>query len=444
MAYTHLTLSGARSRLAESLGDPSLWFWSGPELNRLINEALSTWNSVAQYFKNRTLLQIAAGQTEYDLGTTANYVRGTTYEDVVRGMCDMLQEPVPVGGVWQGTDMFTLDEVLHAVEQAANEFLLKTGATVIVIGQSTGLPSPPDGRLTLADTNIIDVRRFVWTPHDTQIPRQLWRTDEWARTATQYQWMQASGIPEEYSIVGTEPLTLQLMPPPASGGVANMHAVRAVEPANLSTTLAISQDLIWVVKYGALANLLGGDGQVRDPQRAAYCRQRFEEGLEIAKYAYPTVQTAHINGAPVFVEPVQNIDALAPNWFVNDGVPSMVAMSGHNLLCVAPKPNGTYSLAVEGVTNSPVLVDDADYVEIGREFVDAILNYARHLAHFKMGGPELEGSVKWIDTFYKTALERNAHLRASSSFFEKLSTRPYVEIAFRPAAERVKDNAITT
>lgn len=48
-------------------------------------------------------------------------------------------------------------------------------------------------------------------------------------------------------------------------------------------TLIIPDEWAVYVKWGALADLLGADGQANDPQRAAYASMRYDQGVELAK-----------------------------------------------------------------------------------------------------------------------------------------------------------------
>ena len=63
-------------------------------------------------------------------------------------------------------------------------------------------------------------------------------------------------------------------------------------------------DWTWVVKWGALADLLSKESNAKDVVRAEYCKKRYEEGLALLDNA-PLVLAARISGKPVAVDAVQ-------------------------------------------------------------------------------------------------------------------------------------------
>ena len=54
---------------------------------------------------------------------------------------------------------------------------------------------------------------------------------------------------------------------------------------------------------------------------------------------------------------------------------------------------GTGELVADGVANTPVLVEDADTVDLGDETQDILVDYALHCIAFKLGGAERSKSV---------------------------------------------------
>lgn len=74
------------------------------------------------------------------------------------------------------------------------------------------------------------------------------------------------------------------------------------------------------------------------------------------------------------------------------------------------------ALTVDGVAATPVLVEDADFVDLGEEQHDLILDYALHLLSFKLGGPQWEATHPLFLAFLQAAAEENGRLKANQKF----------------------------
>ena len=75
---------------------------------------------------------------------------------------------------------------------------------------------------------------------------------------------------------------------------------------------------------------------------------------------------------------------------------------------------GAAVLAV--VRNAPLPVMDTDPVQVAREDLDAIIDYAQHLAAFKMGGTEFSDTVALYRRFLKQAALYNSKLLEIAEF----------------------------
>ena len=70
------------------------------------------------------------------------------------------------------------------------------------------------------------------------------------------------------------------------------------------------------------------------------------------------------------------------------------------------------TISVDLVRNAPIPANDSAYVQLGREELDAVLDYAQHLAAFKQGGQEFQATMKHYSNFRRLALVRNQRLAA--------------------------------
>lgn len=288
MPYTQPTFAEAKSALASRLNDPDQVHWINEELGLYIIEAARTWNAWTAHWRDRASFTTVQNEAFYDLPTEIPTLRAQTVTnwDVIRSIQYKLMEaPTPSG--WTGTDQFTLDQLINAVQRRRDQFLQETGA-VLTRTEATYTKPPRNGRIAL-DESVLTVRRAAWRPTATQFLRPLIRTDEWGASHYAPAWPASTRPPGSYSVSVTPPLYLQLIP---SGnqltGTLDLLSVSrgtSIQDPLTEVPLGVPNDFAWVVEYGALADLLGGDGLALDPQRAKYCQSRWDQGIEMAKKA---------------------------------------------------------------------------------------------------------------------------------------------------------------
>lgn len=437
MAYGHITLGQLRAQLAERLSDSFNVFWSAPELNLYINEALQTFSAFSAFWRNRGSFNTQSGVTYYDLPAQMPSICGYNVQDItiIPEICYHILEPVPTGlgtsAAWVGTDMFSLDVVTQALQRRRDQFLSDTG--MVVTQLTMPMPSAPIGRVTFPDTTI-DIRRLQsiqsgGTPYNS-LPygigpyggfvnsfSNLWRLTEWQLTTQSQLWSVNPSQPYGYSIISTPPLSVQIGPLPSNVSSLDAIVVNTGLPLNPSTgvLLGIPDDFCWIPKWGAVADLLGMDGQARDVQRAQFCEQRYQIGVELAKQSVLALQ-GQINGVPQIIGSIQGADSLNPNWQGAPGTPTAILTGGRNLVATNPPPDNIYSLTFDVVANATLPVSDGSFIQIGREQLDGIIDYAEHLACFKMGGAEFQMTMRQADNFIKTAAGYNSRISASSLF----------------------------
>ena len=92
-------------------------------------------------------------------------------------------------------------------------------------------------------------------------------------------------------------------------------------------------------------------------------------------------------------------------------------------MAVVPYPDRLYLITLDLVRNIPVPVVDGDFLQIGNEKVNTILNYAQHVASLKMGGAEFQATMPYYQDFLKAAVLDNNRLNASA-FLRKLLDQP--------------------
>jgi len=453
MPYASITFAQARTELANRLGDALKIYWTDAELGLAIREGLRYWNCATLFWKNRFTFQSVSAQAWYDLTQQPTTVIPYTVKDteVISFLLFNVIEPqlLPVTFGYIGTDMFTINGIVGAVRRRRDQFLLETG---MVTSRSliTG-PLPPQARV-LIDESIIDVKRAAWVgvpgttdpnAYGTRLYGKglygrgvfgtsssystLWKTDEWAAESFRYGWANAPASPPSgFSTAVGPPNTLVITPPPQASGQVELITTNVgatLTSASLGTLLGIPDDFTWVVRMGALADLLGREGQSRDMQRAQYCEARWKEGIALAGQ-FTSVVTAYLNGVQCFPQSIHSLDSYRPNWQNESGPCDAVGMMSWNLLALAPPPRVTiFSIMLDMVSNAPVPVNDGDFLQIGREDLDALLDYCQHLCALKEGGDEFMATVPLYQSAVAQAKLRNSKIRQDVPFYSELSDR---------------------
>jgi hypothetical protein len=442
-SYGWITFAQAKQQLADRLDDSNFVHWSDTELGLYIVEALTLWQALTGYWRDRGTFVLTPGQIFYDLPTLlvdsgGNFMLGMAVTDaqVITEMEYQLLEPPTIP--WTGSTQFNLTELTDSLQNTRDNFLSETGA--VVTHSIVAVPPAPIGRFPL-DDHVIDVRRVAWLPTIpgtglSHVP--LWMNDEFGASSITPGWNLSPGDPQSYSIVAPPPLQVQLIPPPLANGVSDCLTVNSGVALNPSVgvPLGIPTNFVWAVKWGTLADLLSQDGEPRDDFRAGYCRQRYDEAIDLAR-AMPVILTSGLNDVDVFPQSVAELDAFRPEWASTSGVPDAVASAGQNLIAIAPPPDagGPYSLRCDVVRNAVVPVNDTDFVQIGREWIDSIVDEAFHISLFKSGGSEFSDTIPLHQSFIKSAAAYNDKLKACSIYLNALQSQSTEEKKSRPHRE---------
>lgn len=398
-------LQTAVQDLAARLQDPLMVHWTQAELTRYLIEALRTYSAYTQSYRNRSTFVGSVGSAFYDFPTVIPALRGYTVtdRDLVTDMEYALMEP-PTPTAWTGTAMFTLGDLTGAIQRRRDQFLRETGA---VVTRAVLVVTPDaNGRFTLP-SNVVTVRRMAWImANGTVIP--LTRDDEWGLTHYRQTWQTpvdpTSQWPTVYSVGVTPPLQVQLGPPPADSGSIEILAIVLGGPIDptVPNLLSVPDDWAWVVKWGALADVLNIQGTAYDPQRAAHAQARWELGIKMATQA-SVLLAGYINSVVTQTYSVSDADSYQRTWETTPGVPTKILTTAQNLLALAPPPNGTstYVVTVDVVANIPVPVNPTDCVNLGIDdsVLDAIYDYAQYLAIFKEGPAQAEQALPLYQRF---------------------------------------------
>lgn len=405
--YTQTTQTQALAALSERLEDLANTYWSLAELRLYLAEAVRTWQAYTGWYRSRITLPVPGGVNWYDIGTYS-----VTDADTIGVLLYHLLETQLAAGAWTGTGQFDLAVIQAALRNRVDRYLSDTGVVSTRIVQDAGTIT--NGRVLLTPS-IIDVRRVSWVAGGSS--RLLWRDSEWGLNAHLRGWLGAPGPPKVYSVAATPPVSLQLAPPPGTSGTLDLVAVKAGPALTLAPSiLGIPDDLAWGVKWGVLADLLSRDGQAKDPARAVYCEQRYREAVELAAL-YPSIAQTIINGVPVFTGSVFDLDAYSSGWEnLAAGVPVAAGLVGRNLLAFAPAPVNGVSVILDLIVDIPVPAADSDYLQVPPDVIAVVLDYAQHLASFKMGGNEFVVTDQQRTNLLYEAAKYNSRLRQTNFY----------------------------
>ncbi len=114
------------------------------------------------------------------------------------------------------------------------------------------------------------------------------------------------------------------------------------------------------------------------------------------------------------------------------GTPTDIAIEGTNLVWLYPVPNDVLSLTFDVVRRTPIPLNDNDLVQIGREQLDMLIDYAEHLALFKVGGAEWMVTQRQADNFLQQSISYNRRISAAARYVITAKDQSQREQSVRP------------
>ena len=431
MSYAFLSYLQARQALAQRLYDTGTLFFTDAELKVYVLEALQTFNALARFYRQEFVFNTRQNVTWYDLGDTVNLPNTL----IPRTLTDLallntieyhLLEPqtatYPL--TWTGSKQFVVTDILNAIQQVRDQLLSETNCTITQSLVNAAFTA----RTTLND-KVMDIRRVAWIPATGfgYTPNLLMPSDIWAQQAFEVgfpQLVQASPI--SYRRGTTPPLSFDVDRIPPVVGNYDLLTINA--DGTLVTTqsmiLPLPNDWAWAVKWGALAQLLNRESAATDPVRGQYAAERYTQAVAVMQ-TIPALLAARINDVPVVVEAISSGDFYAANWQgLAVDTPSSIYYAGLNMIALAPAPSaGPFSLTVNVVRNMVLPSLDTDQLQVGRDDVATILDYAQHIAMFKVGGAEFIATFPLYRNFIRHCAVYNSKLSARSPYREFIEGR---------------------
>lgn len=422
MAYTQVTESQFIAELAASLGDPDLVFWTSDELRRALHESLLAWGALCSYWTTSASFSTVANTALYDLSQELPTLRRRDYAfgNLVTEIQHHLLEPAAAGTAGTGmTPQFSINQITAALVRRRNQFVID--AHLPLTTTTLTPPAPPANSVPLPqDVAVID--RAAWTDTDTVTSWSLSRTDFYAAQAYSPLWSLNPGKPYGYSQAESMPGSLTLVPPPSGAGTIHLIYAQTLELIpNDAVSFAIPDEWAWALKWGALYDLLSTHNPGYDPLRAKYCQERYQNALDIAAMAHSMLRV-RVNGSPVPLATIAEMDCAKPFWATSLGVPSQAA-AAYDLLALYRVPRGAYTISLDLVQAAPLTTGAGDYVQAGREELPYLYDYCRHILSWKMGGAEFISTMPLYDNFLAGAARRNKRLETKVRYLTSLFQR---------------------
>lgn len=438
MPYTHTTFSSAKQRLANELGDPGKVFYKDAELGRYIVEALRWWGLASMYFRESGVIRTVAGQPFYQLEdslfnsaeTSLLQSLTVTDQELINDMNYNLMENQIVSwpGGWVGTEMFSLNEITSILADCRDEFLKLTAC---IADDYTIIANT--GRVDLPSDHIRILRADITPLGSGSLP--IWVVDQ-AQLVTTFREPSIPGMgrPKAYAVSYSPQLTVDLWPEPqvtSTLGIIGVRTGSTLDPVVSATTLIVPDDMSFLLKYRTMADLLSGDGLARSPEMSQYCDMRYQDGLELAAN-YLSLLWQNDGGPRGPISAVAQWDQVRPTWKQTPGTPRSVAQLNWNTIGVRPVPDGEYLITFETIRKAIIPTSDSDFIQVGRETMQAIYDYAQHIALIKCQGQEFASSLQRYESAKATAFEYRQQVASQSYLYQATQLPSLQEKWFRP------------
>lgn len=419
--YQWVTLSEVLTQLQQRLNTDftsTSSLWTQAEAIVYIQQSLRLYNSLT--FQQKANFTYNSPDLWNSLGSLAGSPRLRTLTDdyAIQQMQLMLLEPPSGVGAWTGTNQFSLEDLTQALETRRDEMIQVSNCNQ---GLSAGIATTPNTRRTYLPDDTIDVARVRWIPQIGS-PVTLYRDDIVASEfyeAPLYQL--AHGTPQIYGMSSEPPLAFDVDIPPSQAGTYEavvLQSGAAFHPP-ASTLLGIPDDFVWVLIWGALADLLGRESEATDRQRSEYCLKRYQDGLNLLLKT-PWIMLGSVNGVACTVDSIFATDRYMYDWDSTPATFGPCIVTGGIDFLAAPINSGI-GLTVLGSIPVPVAMDD--FVQISRSDFDILLDFSQSLACFKMAGQEWMQALELEKRAIQACSAENSRLRSFGSFADVLIQR---------------------
>lgn len=397
--YTDKTFAQMKDDVAGRLDDPLFVFFTSPEVGFAINEAIKIFGLLTGYWREQVSFLVSPNLPQAQTLTPTL----TDIELITEILYHMIEVP---NWPYAGTDMFVQSDFLTPLQRRRDQFLAESGLYLSIAAIADTFITTSTFALPEA---ILSIERLAWVTPTPKVRSNLWPTSQYDLNSLT---IDAGPTPPPappfaYALNLQSTLTAEFAPVissvPVGSGIDIIGALAGGSIDGSGLVIGIPNDFCWILKYGHMADLLNSDGQARDENRAKYCQMRYEQGLEIAK-VYKKVFRVRVNGSQFQPLTLNDLDGQLPGWQNQVGTPQFMAYAG-GLLFTTPIPSSLTSITIDRYMDAPVLVNDADILQLDKSYYDAIIDYAVHCSTFKMAGAEFTRTMDLLQDFMSLAGE---------------------------------------
>jgi hypothetical protein len=418
--YTWLPVGTAVQQLAQRLNDPNMNFWVYDELLTYITTSLRQFNSLTWTWRQDFTYNDPVNLWN-SLGSLAGSprLRTITDQEVYAELEFMLLEPSNNTSTWTGTSQFNISVMSQALQRRRDEMIQLSNCNQSLL---TGIPLVPNTIRTELDDQIIDVERVRYIPA-TGIPNTLYRDDTVSQEFYEAPLYQLNpGTPQTFSLSSEPPLSWQVDVPPAQPGTYEAIVLQSGAPFNppTPTLIGIPDDLVWVLIWGALADLLGQESESTDHERAAYCLKRYQDGLQLMLKS-PWIMLGKVNNVAVSLDSIVATDRYDPEFDSNPtGFGPVIVVGGQDFLG-APVGQGI-GLTVLG--NAPIVdAGTGTWLQVSRSDWDCVILLAQARAAWKQGGAEFKAALELEKSALQMCASNNVRLKSMGAFSDVIDQR---------------------
>ena len=418
-------LGNAITEVSVRLGDPNGIFFTREEIYLYLCEAVRVFQALTGFWKEQFIQTLTPPFTQNwfpSNGAGSPRQPTLTDTDLYTLIEYHLLEP-PTGATWTGTNQFSIADLSQSCQRRRNEMLQLAACNMVEIAPNC----IPNANTVPISDSALDVRRVRWVPAAGQgSPVTLQRGDVLSFQRFTANYLQNNTYPMRWDIItgqeapgATDTLLAlvldALVSVPSTVQVLTIAGAPDFSPAG-GNPLLIPDDWAWVLKFGALADILSKEEEGKDVARAEYCRKRYNEGLELM-ITMPWLSQALVNGVAVDTPALASADRFNYEWQSRATAFPGLVIGGIDLFAVSPVPVATTSVAMTVVRNAPIPANTfAAPLFLPRDALEAVMKESQHLALFKMGGQEFAESIKLHQEFITFAKQTNSRLEESGIF----------------------------
>lgn len=444
--YNHTNLEGFRTSIAAALGDEKMVFWPAAEIDLLIEQALLTFGGLSSFWKRELFVDTEANKYLYDLFEDTNDLTdikpSITFGKLVDWLNIDLIENLSTGS--PASAYLTLEELLNLIVSKYNTFQAQTQ---LILTKTENINVPPQQNQIHLGNDIIDLVRVVFVD-DLAVPPVeyiLKKIDEAELGYIETDSLTEENIPAYYSTVFGSPNDIKLYPIPNVHGTLRIISVNShIGNVDEDAIINLPNNLVPYLKYGVLSEIYSKDGLWNIPSKKAYCESRWEEGIIVGKN-YNSISLAKVDNIFVMMDSLHSLDLFC-DYTKSKLPPTLLGVAGFNIFAIDLIPESIdfleHSIGLVTNLNAPIPVNNADPIDIAKEYIECIGNYVVHLAQTKCGIAELTQTNSARKDLIQKAVGQNLRLKLkASSLLKLMSTSKQEEKEVKRIPEQIQVNA---